>query len=108
MAKPLEVTDATFVSEVEKATGAVLVDFWAPWCGPCLRLAPTVEQIADETTAGLKVVKLNVDENSETATRFQVMSIPTLILFKDGKPAERMVGAMPKAAILSQIQRHIV
>lgn len=107
MSKPLEVTDSTFVSEVEQATVPVLVDFWAPWCGPCLMLAPTVEQIAQEQAARLKVVKINVDENSQTATRFQVMSIPTLILFKSGQQVERMVGAMPKAAIVSQIQRHL-
>ncbi|MGQ9553971.1 MAG: thioredoxin [Anaerolineae bacterium] len=107
MSKPLEVTDSTFVSEVEQATVPVLVDFWAPWCGPCLMLAPTVEEIAQEQAARLKVVKINVDENSQTATRFQVMSIPTLILFKSGQQVERIVGAMPKAAIVSQIQRHL-
>jgi len=108
MGKPVEVTDATFVSEVEQATVPVLVDFWAPWCAPCLRLAPTIEQLAQEPAQRLKVVKVNVDENSQTATRFQVMRIPTLVLFKDGKQVERLVAAMPnKAAILSQIQRHL-
>lgn len=107
MANAVEVTDATFVSEVEQADKPVLVDFWAPWCGPCQMLAPTIEQIATEQAAQLKVVKLNVDENSQTATRFQIMSIPTMILFKDGKPVERLVGAMPKAGIVSQVQRHL-
>ncbi len=107
MAKPLEVTDATFATEVEQSKTPVLVDFWAPWCGPCLMLAPTVEQIANEESARMKVVKLNVDENPETATRFQVMSIPTLVLFKNGQQAERLVGAMPKAGIMSQVQKHL-
>lgn len=106
MVKPLEVTDATFAQEVEQSEKPVLVDFWAPWCGPCLMLAPTIEQIASEE-GRLRVVKLNVDENPASATRFQVMSIPTLVLFKQGQPAERLVGAMPKAAIMSQIEKHL-
>jgi thioredoxin 1 len=107
MAKPLEVTDSTFAQQVEQSTTPVLVDFWAPWCGPCLMLAPTVEQIAESEAARLKVVKLNVDENPETATRYQVMSIPTLILFKNGQQAERLVGVMPKNAIMAQLNKHL-
>ncbi|NPV06636.1 MAG: thioredoxin [Anaerolineae bacterium] len=107
MAKPVDVTDASFAQDVEKSEQPVLVDFWAPWCGPCLMLAPTVEQIAQEQEGRLKVVKLNVDENPQTATRFRVMSIPTLVLFKDGQPVERLVGAMPKSGILSQLQKHL-
>jgi len=107
MSKPVEVTDATFVSEVEQSTTPVLVDLWAPWCGPCLILGPTIEEIAAENAGRLKVARLNVDENPQTATRLQVMSIPTLILYKDGKPVARLVGAQPKAAIMSQIEPHL-
>ena len=107
MSKSLEVTEATFAEEVEKAALPVLVDFWAPWCGPCLMLAPSVEQVATELAGKLKVVKVNVDEHPGLATRYQVMSIPTLVLFKNGAQADRMVGAMPKAAILSQVQRNL-
>jgi thioredoxin 1 len=107
MAKPLEVTDSTFATEVEQSSTPVLVDFWAPWCGPCLNLAPTVEQIAESEAARLKVVKLNVDENSETATRYQVMSIPTLILFKNGQQAERLVRTNSKSAIMGQLEKHL-
>lgn len=107
MAKPIEVTDASFAEEVEQSELPVLVDFWAPWCGPCLMLAPTVEQIAQEQEGRLKVVKLNVDENPEAATRFQVMSIPTLVLFKNGQQVERLVGAMPKSGIMSQLGKHL-
>ena len=107
MSKPIEISDATFASEVDQSEKPVLVDFWAPWCGPCRMLAPTVEQIAEEEGTRLKVVKLNVDENPATATRFQIMSIPTLVLFKGGQQVERLVGAMPKAGIMSQIEKHL-
>ena len=107
MAKPIEVTDASFAEEVEKATLPVLVDFWAPWCGPCRMLAPTVEQIAAENEGKLKVGKLNVDDNPQAANRFQVMSIPTLVLFKDGQQIARLVGVQPKAGIMSQISKYL-
>jgi thioredoxin 1 len=103
----VELTDATFDSEVEKGKGLVLVDFWAEWCGPCRQIAPTVEQIAIENAGKIKVGKVDVDENNNTAAKFGVMSIPTLMLFKDGKLVERMVGAMPKERLMQKIRPHM-
>ncbi len=96
--KPVPLTDATFDSEVRKP-GVLLVDFWAAWCGPCLRVAPTLEAIAKDQAGKMRLGKLNVDENPRTAQRFQVMSIPTMLLFKDGKLVDGMVGAMPRPQI---------
>ncbi len=87
-----EVTDATFEDEVLNSSQPVLVDFWAAWCAPCRMLAPTVEAVAEQFQGRAKVVKLNVDENMESSTRYGIKGIPTLILFKDGKEAERVVG----------------
>jgi thioredoxin 1 len=103
------VTDTTFVSEVVEGSKSkpVLVDFWATWCGPCKMLSPLVEQIATEIPEKLTVVKMDVDENNATSSQFGIMSIPTLILFKDGKPVKQMVGYMPKERILSQIQDYL-
>ncbi len=94
-AKPQVVTDATFDSEVLKSKVPVLVDFWAPWCGPCRTIAPTVEQMAQKYAGRAKVVKVNVDDNPRIAQQFQVMSIPTLITFKNGNVIKRQVGANP-------------
>ncbi|MER3457751.1 MAG: thioredoxin [Chloroflexota bacterium] len=107
MAKPIEVTDATFKQEVLEADKPVLVDFWAEWCMPCHAIAPYVEAIANEYAGKLKVAKLDIDSNMATATQYQVWSIPTLILFKDGQPVERVTGAMPKQRILSYILPHL-
>ena len=91
-----KVSDADFESEVLKASGAVVVDFWAEWCGPCRMIAPALEEIAGSLNGKVKIVKLNVDENPQTATKYGVMSIPTLMLFKNGEMASRQVGAAPR------------
>jgi thioredoxin 1 len=107
MSKPIVVTDSSFESDVEKSSGVVLVDFWATWCGPCKMIAPLVEQIAQENDGKITVGKLDVDVNGQTAMKYGVMSIPTLILFKDGQPVERLVGYMPKDRLLAKIKPHI-
>lgn len=98
-------TDQNFKAEVQE--GFSLVDFWAPWCGPCRMVGPIIEQLADEYGDKVKVGKLNVDENQQTAMGYRVMSIPTVILFKDGEPVEVMIGAQPKAAYQSKVDRHV-
>ncbi|MBI2939177.1 MAG: thioredoxin [Chloroflexi bacterium] len=107
MAKPVPVTDNTFDAEVVRTSGPVLVDFWAAWCGPCRLIAPILEEVAREEEGRLKIAKLDVDENPETAQRFGVMSIPTLILFKDGQPVERLVGYMPKERLMQRLKQHV-
>jgi thioredoxin 1 len=99
-----EVTDNNFQAEVLEAEVPVLVDFWAPWCGPCRMVAPVVEEIAQERGDQLKVVKLNIDENQNTAIAYNVMSIPTLILFRNGAPAKTVVGAYPKRRLESELE----
>ena len=100
---PVIVTDANFIQEVEKAKLPVLLDMWAPWCGPCRMLAPVVEQLASELAGKVKVAKLNTDENPMTASRFNVRSIPTLLVLKDGQEIDRIVGAFPKQEILRRL-----
>ncbi|ORB84785.1 thioredoxin [Mycobacterium kansasii] len=99
----IEVSDASFSTEVLSSNKPVLVDFWATWCGPCKMVAPVLEEIAAERSGSLTVAKLDVDANPQTARDFQVISIPTMILFKDGQPVKRIVGAKGKAALLREI-----
>src|SRR6266496_399627 len=102
--KPVTVTDATFSTEVERSPIPVLLDMWAPWCGPCRMIAPTIEQLAGELSGRVKVAKLNTDENPMIGSRFNVRSIPTLLVLKDGKEIDRLVGAFPKQEILRKLQ----
>jgi thioredoxin 1 len=99
-----EVTDNNFQAEVIESEIPVLVDFWAPWCGPCRMVAPVVEEIAKEREGELKVVKMNTDENQQTALAFNIMSIPTLILFRNGQPAKTVIGAYPKRRLEAELE----
>jgi thioredoxin len=99
-----EVTDSNFQAEVIESEVPVLVDFWAPWCGPCRMVAPVVEEIAQEHGEKLKVVKLNIDENQNTAVQFNVLSIPTLMVFRNGEVAKTVVGAYPKRKLEAELE----
>ena len=103
-----DVTDGNFQAEVLENDKAVLVDFWAPWCGPCRVIAPSLEEIAAERSEDLRIVKLNVDDNQATAARYDVMSIPTLILFKNGEPAHKIIGALPKSRLVQELEPNLV
>jgi thioredoxin 1 len=104
MSNAQPVTDAQWENEVLKSDTPVLVDFWAEWCGPCRMVGPVVEEIAGEKAGSLKVLKLNVDDNPETARAYKVMSIPTLMVFKDGQEAKRIVGAKGKEQLLNEVE----
>ena len=107
MSKPVHVTDSTFEKEVLEAENPVLVDFWAEWCGPCKMIAPVLEELATEMDDKLTIGKLDVDENQNTAMAYGIFSIPTLLLFKNGEPVERIVGFQPKAQLVNKLQAHL-
>ncbi|MCK1977428.1 thioredoxin [Jeotgalicoccus huakuii] len=100
----IEVNDSSFKEEV--GSGLTLVDFWAPWCGPCKMIAPILEELAPEVEGKANIAKLNVDDNQATASEYEVMSIPTLILFKDGEPVDKVVGFQPKEQLSALIEKH--
>lgn len=101
---PKQITDAEFNAEVLQSKEPVLVDFWAPWCGPCQQLGPIIEELATENEGKpVKILKLNVDDNQDTASKYGVMSIPTMIFFKDGQPVEQMVGVQEKSVLQAKL-----
>jgi thioredoxin 2 len=106
-ATPLQVTDETFAIEVEQSSLPVVVDLWAAWCGPCRTLEPVIAELAQEMSGRVRFAKLNVDENPATASRFNVRSIPTLLVLKGGKEIDRIVGALPKVEIARRVERHV-
>jgi thioredoxin 1 len=105
--KIVTLSDATFDEHVKSSDVPVLVDFWAEWCGPCKMISPVLEEIAEEQAGKIRIGKLNIDDNLEVTRRFDVMSIPTLILFKDGQPEVRLVGAKPKGQLLQEIAEYL-
>ena len=105
--RPLIVTDASFKQVIESGDKPILLDAWAPWCGPCRVVGPIMEQLAAESNGRYRVAKLNVDENPNTAAQFQIQSIPTMLIFKNGKLVDRLVGAQPKPAIAARLLTHV-
>jgi thioredoxin 1 len=105
--KTMVVTDASFARDVLGSDLPVMVDFWAEWCGPCKRIGPVLEEIAEENADRIMIAKVNVDDNPGTAQWFQVMSVPTMFVFRHGEPVKRIVGAQPKAAILQQLEAYL-
>ena len=103
----LHVDEATFDKEVLKAGTTVLVDFWAEWCGPCKVIGPIIDEIADEMKSKLKVVKVNVDDSQELAMKYGIMSIPTLLIFRNGEAVDQLVGVMPKAQLVSKLKPYL-
>src|SRR5215212_8177496 len=107
MGAPQAISDATFENEVLNAPGPVLVDFWATWCGPCKAIAPVLEEVASEQDGRLKIAKMDVDANGQTPMKFGIQAIPTMILFKNGQPVERLMGAMSKRDLLAKLEKHL-
>jgi thioredoxin 1 len=108
MSKPVNATDATYQTEVlDESEKTVIVDFWAPWCGPCRIVGPILEEIASEESDNVKVVKVNVDENQQYAGQLGVFNIPTMVVYKNGEPVDKIIGAMPKNAIMARVKPHM-
>ncbi len=106
MSNTLEINDDNFEAEIEQHQGLAVVDFWAPWCGPCRMIGPVVDQLATEYAGRAKVAKVNVDTNVKTAARFNVRSIPLVLFFKDGKVVDQILGSVPKAQLAAKFEQH--
>ncbi len=107
MSNAIDITDSTFESEVLKNDSVTVVDFWAPWCGPCRKMGPVLDEIAGEFEGKIRVAKINTDENLKTAKEYQISGLPSIVIFKNGEAKETLVGLMPKSAIVSNIEKYL-
>ena len=107
MSNAIDITDSTFENEVLKSDSITVVDFWAPWCGPCRKMGPVLDEIAEDFGGKVRVVKINTDENLKTAKEYQISGLPSIIIFKNGEAKETLVGLMPKSSIVSNIEKHL-
>lgn len=107
MSNAIDITDATFENEVLKSESITVVDFWAPWCGPCRKMGPVLDEIAEDFGGKIKVAKINTDENLKIAKEYQISGLPSIVIFKNGEAKETLVGLMPKSAIVSNIEKHL-